>query len=210
MARLQSCAVAQAEHDHECAKGLFQEGLKRSANAGNQTNVAYCLEELAAAASWEGRQACAACLWGAAEALLERIEAAAYIYAPNCSVYRDQVSAARAQVVEEAWQAAWAEGRAMPREQAIEYALLQKEEEREPPILVAAPDQLLPPADEPAERLTAREQEIAILVGRGLTNRQIAQEISISERTVENHIGKILRKLAYSSRARIVTWVAQG
>jgi DNA-binding CsgD family transcriptional regulator len=57
---------------------------------------------------------------------------------------------------------------------------------------------------------TAREQEVALLVGRGLTNRRIAQELSISERTAENHIGKILKKLGFSSRARIAAWVAQS
>ena len=66
-----------------------------------------------------------------------------------------------------------------------------------------------PPANEPTERLTAREQEIAILVGRGLTNRQTAQELTFSERTVENHIAKILKKLGFSSRTRIAAWVAQ-
>jgi DNA-binding NarL/FixJ family response regulator len=67
-----------------------------------------------------------------------------------------------------------------------------------------------PQADEPpSERLTGREQEIALLVARGLSNRQIAQELSISERTVENHIAKILKKLGFTSRARIATWVAQ-
>jgi DNA-binding NarL/FixJ family response regulator len=42
-------------------------------------------------------------------------------------------------------------------------------------------------------RLTALEQEVAHLAGRGLTNRQIAQELSISERTAENHVGRILK-----------------
>jgi DNA-binding NarL/FixJ family response regulator len=70
------------------------------------------------------------------------------------------------------------------------------------------PEQQLPP-DKPLKRLTPREQEIALLVGRGLINRQIAQKLSISERTVENHISKILKKLGFSSRARIATWVAQ-
>jgi DNA-binding NarL/FixJ family response regulator len=87
--------------------------------------------------------------------------------------------------------------------------LLSEEEEREPPTLVPVPEQQSPPADEPAERLTHREQEIAILIGRGLINRQIAQELSISERTVENHIGRILEKQGFTSRARIATWVAQ-
>jgi DNA-binding NarL/FixJ family response regulator len=98
----------------------------------------------------------------------------------------------------------------MPLERAVEYAL-SEEEEHEPPTLVAVPDQQPPPAaaDKPAEELTAREQEIALLVGQGLTNRRIAQELSISERTVENHIAKILKKLGFSSRARIAAWVAQ-
>ena len=96
----------------------------------------------------------------------------------------------------------------MTEEQAVEYAL-PEEEERDAPTLVAVPGQQPPSADEPTERITPREQEVALLVGRGLTNRRIAQELSISERTVENHIGKILKKLGFSSRARIAAWVAQ-
>ena len=41
MARLQSCAAAQAEGDRKRAKPLLQEGLKHSAESGDQTNVAY-------------------------------------------------------------------------------------------------------------------------------------------------------------------------
>jgi non-specific serine/threonine protein kinase len=201
--------VAQAEGDHARARGLLQEGLKLSAEAGNETNVAYCLEGLAAAAASEGSLGRAARLWGAAEALLEQIEVAAYIYAPDRCVYQGQVSAAHARLLDEAaWQGAWAEGRTMAPEQAIGYALSKGEEQREPPMFVAVAEQQ-PPADERAQRLTRREQEIALLVGRGLTNRQIALELSISERTVENHVGKILKRLGFASRARIATWVAQ-
>jgi non-specific serine/threonine protein kinase len=78
--------------------------------------------------------------------------------------------------------------------------------EREPPTLVAVPEQQPPPADEPTERLTAREQEVALLVGRGLTNRRIAKELSISERTAENHVGRILKKLGLHSRAQVAAW----
>jgi DNA-binding NarL/FixJ family response regulator len=92
-------------------------------------------------------------------------------------------------------------------EKAVEYAL-SEEEEHEPPTLFSVPEQQPPQADQQTETLTCREQEIALLVGVGLTNRQIAQEVSISDRTVENHIGKILKKLGFSSRARIATWVA--
>jgi non-specific serine/threonine protein kinase len=195
--------VARAEGDNERAKGLLQEGLVFAAEAGNETNVAYCLEGLAAATASEGRLACAAGLWGAAEMLLEKVEVAAYIYAPDRSIYQGQVRAARARLDEAAWEAAWAEGRGMSPEQAIEYALSEEEEEEhEPPTLVPVAERP-PSADERAELLTPREQEVALLVARGLTNRQIAQELSISEHTVANHVRKILKKLGLRSRAQI-------
>jgi non-specific serine/threonine protein kinase len=198
--------AAQAEGDHERARVLLQEGVVLAAEAGNETNVAYCLEGLAAAAALEDRVERAAGLWGSAEALLEKIEVAAYIYAPDRSVYQDQVSAARARLDEAAWQAAWAEGRAVTPERAIEYAL-SKEVEGE--SLVPVPEQP-PPTDERAERLTPREQEVSLLVGRGLTNRRIAKELSISEHTVANHVRKILKKLGLRSRTQISSssWVS--
>ncbi len=116
---------------------------------------------------------------------------------------------ARSRLDEAAFQAAWEEGRAMTETQAVEYAL-SEEEEQDAPTLDAVPEQPPPPlADEPTERLTAREREVALLVARGLTNRQIASELSISERTVENHVRRILKKLGFSSRSRIAAWVAQ-
>jgi DNA-binding CsgD family transcriptional regulator/tetratricopeptide (TPR) repeat protein len=58
--------------------------------------------------------------------------------------------------------------------------------------------------------LTAREREIAALVGHGLTNRQIAATAHISERTAENHVQHILTKLGFTNRAQIAAWVAAG
>lgn len=56
--------------------------------------------------------------------------------------------------------------------------------------------------------LTPREQVVASAVARGLSNRQIADELFVSERTVESHVQNILMKLGFSSRAAVATWVA--
>jgi DNA-binding NarL/FixJ family response regulator len=93
----------------------------------------------------------------------------------------------------------------MSLEQAIEYAL-SDEEEREPPTLVTVPEQQ---PDERPERLTRREREVALLVARGLTNRQIASELSVSRSTANNHVARILRKLGLRSRAQIAAWVTE-
>jgi DNA-binding CsgD family transcriptional regulator len=54
--------------------------------------------------------------------------------------------------------------------------------------------------------LSARELEVAELVAEGLTNRQIAQRLFISERTAQNHVQHILVKLGFSSRSQVASW----
>lgn len=54
--------------------------------------------------------------------------------------------------------------------------------------------------------LTPREREVARFVAQGKSNREIAQELVLSERTVENHIGNILTKLGFTSRVQIAVW----
>ena len=63
---------------------------------------------------------------------------------------------------------------------------------------------------QPDGRLTGRQREVAFLVARGLTNRQIASELRISENTVANHVARILRKLDATSRSRIVIWFTES
>jgi DNA-binding NarL/FixJ family response regulator len=62
--------------------------------------------------------------------------------------------------------------------------------------------------DANCQALTNREQEVAILVGRGYTNRHIAQELVVSEGTVASHVQHILAKLTLSSRAQVAAWAA--
>ena len=58
--------------------------------------------------------------------------------------------------------------------------------------------------------LTKREREVALLVAKGLTNREIAARLVVAERTVATHIEHILGRLGYRSRAQVAAWVAAG
>lgn len=57
------------------------------------------------------------------------------------------------------------------------------------------------------DQLTRREREVANLVAEGMTNRQIAEQLYISERTAQTHVQHILTKLGFSGRAQIAAWI---
>lgn len=63
------------------------------------------------------------------------------------------------------------------------------------------------PAQGPLAWLTPREREVAALLLRGLSNRHIAEELVITERTAETHVCRILSKLGLDSRAQIAAWI---
>ncbi len=52
--------------------------------------------------------------------------------------------------------------------------------------------------------LTRREQQLVELLGRGLTNKEIANELSVSEQTVKNHVHRVLRKVGAGDRLEAV------
>jgi DNA-binding CsgD family transcriptional regulator len=56
--------------------------------------------------------------------------------------------------------------------------------------------------------LTPREAEVAVLVATGVTNRQVANRLHISEWTVINHMRRVMQKLGCSSRTQVATWVS--
>ena len=60
----------------------------------------------------------------------------------------------------------------------------------------------------PGPMLSAREREVALLVARGLRNREIAERLFISERTVENHIHRMLERTGFRSRSELAAHVA--
>jgi pimeloyl-ACP methyl ester carboxylesterase/DNA-binding CsgD family transcriptional regulator len=58
--------------------------------------------------------------------------------------------------------------------------------------------------------LSRREREVAQLVASGLSNREIARRLYLSERTIDNHVHHILDKLGFDSRVQVATWLVAG
>lgn len=65
---------------------------------------------------------------------------------------------------------------------------------------------LLHEAEPAPMALSAREMEVAVLVARGLSNRQIAQELVLSEETVKSHVGNVLAKLGLTQRSQVTIY----
>ena len=65
------------------------------------------------------------------------------------------------------------------------------------------------PGDDPTAELTSRELEVLRLVAAGKPNKQIAAELTISERTARTHVSRILHKLRLSSRTQAALWAVR-
>jgi tetratricopeptide (TPR) repeat protein/DNA-binding CsgD family transcriptional regulator len=57
--------------------------------------------------------------------------------------------------------------------------------------------------------LTEREREVAMLIAQGKSSRAIADELIVSERTIEKHVERIMSRLGFTSRVQIATWVVE-
>ena len=186
--------AALLQGDHERARISYRESLNLCKELGDKMVAQTSLDGLACISAAEGACERAARLFGAAEVLGEAVGP----LAPEEDALRAPYFVmARSQLDEASWQGTWEEGRAMSMDQAIEYAL---SEEKPPPPISPAPERSS--ADE-APHLTRREREVADLVARGFTSRQIASKLVLSERTVDNHVANILKKLSLHSREQI-------
>ena len=83
---------------------------------------------------------------------------------------------------------------------------LERSATRFPPLPAASPRQT---AKERYGGLTSREREVAILVAQGLSNRDIAGRLTISERTAERHVANIMLKLDFNARTQIAAWAVE-
>lgn len=62
--------------------------------------------------------------------------------------------------------------------------------------------------DDPTSDLTPSELKVVELIGEGLSNREIAERLSIAEKTVKNHITSLLSKMGLQRRTQVAAWVA--
>jgi non-specific serine/threonine protein kinase len=194
--------VAQAQGDSARAGALYREGLALRWELGDKAGTAQCLEGLAAVAGAQNQTERAARLFGAAATLRDTLGT---VFSPRDRAdHEHDLAALRTQLGEQPFAAAWSEGRALPLEEAIDYALVDA-------AFTAAP--ATPPVERPAVGqpmlLSRRELEVAALLAQGLTNRQIAEELVISEWTADSHVRHILSKLGVRSRAQIAAWASE-
>lgn len=66
------------------------------------------------------------------------------------------------------------------------------------------------PTDPRLESLSAQEKKVLALIGHGLTNRQIGEELFLAEKTVKNYVSSILAKLGFERRTQAAVYVTKG
>ena len=186
--------VASALGDSRRADLAFQEGLKLSREWDSAWGMAECLEGLAVVAAANSEPDRAARLLGAAARLRQAIGAP--VHPVDRSDHERAVAASQAALGSRVYADAWASGQAMRLHDLFDYVATPT------PSGGAAVGEELP-------QLTPREREVAVLIARGLSNRQIAETLVIAERTVTNHVEHIFDKLGFRSRAQVATWVTR-
>jgi DNA-binding CsgD family transcriptional regulator len=168
---------------------------------GHRDGIAQSLEG-AAAYLLAGDATAAATLAGSATALRERIGVP--VPAADRATWDADVASARATLGEPAFDAAWVAGVALTPEDAVSFARRRSGPAAAP---ISRPERLRRPGS--PDVLSTRELDVARLIGRGLSNIEIARRLAISERTVETHSRNIRDKLGLSTRAQLMAWTAQ-
>jgi non-specific serine/threonine protein kinase len=187
------------------AEDLYRQALHIRRRLGSVLGVAECLEGFAGAFA-ERQPRRAARLLGAAEALREI--AGAPLEAVEQGRYADLVARVRGQLREDVFASAWALGRSASMEEAIALALRSEPAPAEKPAPGEEPAPPSAPSDG-TQILTRREREVAELIATGRSNREIAETLVVSVKTVETHVEHIFRKLGVQNRAEVAVWAAQ-
>jgi len=186
--------------DWSSAVPVFLEGLTIAHDLGEREIAISCISGLGEAAFAQKQMERAVRLDAATEAMREALGQPLH---PGDQEREDRYRATLRAEAGDAFERLWNEGKAMSSEHAIEYALAVEE----PAPLTTQPVS----RDSTIGAITRREREVVALIVRGLTNRQIADELTIAERTADTHVSNILTKLGLTPRAQVAAWaVANG
>jgi predicted ATPase/DNA-binding CsgD family transcriptional regulator len=181
------------------AERTLKEALQLFWGLGELHGAADCVERLGQVAWARGQPARAARLFGAGAGLQARIGARRWYLEPPLAQAMAEVTRA---LGEEAYGSAWTAGHAMSPGEVLDLAL--SSEPVSPSAHPAAPAGSHPLV------LSDRERDVVALIAGGLTNRQIAERLVVSKRTVDAHVRHILDKLDLSSRAQVAAWAAMS
>lgn len=181
------------EGDASRAERAEEEAVRLSGDLDERSGIALCLETLAWISASRSQFERSARLQGAArgvwESIPRRVPAPLQQYALQCT------EDTRGALGTERFERLVEDGRRFDRAEAVALALGQ---ERPSPRRIS-------PEREIAV-LSRRELEVANLVAKGMTDREIAGELVISQRTAESHVQHILTKLGFKSRSQIAAW----
>ncbi|MEJ7900444.1 MAG: LuxR C-terminal-related transcriptional regulator [Thermomicrobiales bacterium] len=190
--------VTLARGYHARAATSFREALLRFTDAGMPWGAVRAVEGLAGVAvSRQPDQS--ARLLGAAGAMREGDDRPRDLL--EVPAYEQAVAAAQRALGEPAFTAAWEAG------QQLTWNDLLAEIDALVDTMTALPDPLPAPVD--SHGLSPRECEVLRRVAEGRSNRDIAEVLSLSDRTVENHVRHILNKLGLDSRTAAAIWAVR-
>ena len=177
------------------ARARYRECLALAEAHGDQPLVAAALDGVASVAAAGRQPEQAARLHGAAGALRDRLGAPVAPW--ELPAHERDLATTRAALGPARFTAAWEAGAVLTPEQAVAEAVA------DPASTDASP----PSGPLLATGLTAREAEVLRLLAEGLSDREIAEDLSISSRTVNGHVTHLLGKLGVDSRTAAVAYV---
>lgn len=182
------------------AAALLGEALLIWQELGNRRLQAYTLAGLASLTLEQHEPARAGRLFGAAEAELENLGASLSHMQRADVVYQEAIARVQIELGATAASSAWASGRVMTLDEAIDEALVA-------PYRPGPSTRRQYSANNSLATLSPRERQVAALVTRGCSNREIAEALVIAPRTADTHVTHILDKLGLHSRAQVAAWV---
>jgi pyruvate/2-oxoglutarate dehydrogenase complex dihydrolipoamide acyltransferase (E2) component len=185
--------------DH--ATAAERESIQLRLPFNDRLDIGLNLDVLAWTAAAEADSERAARLFGAAQAVPRALGTPLAPLGHLSELHAHYEAAARRTLGDAAFERAFQLGLGLGFDQAVAYALGATGRSAAPSS-VAQREATQGP-------LTRREREIAELITRGLSNKEIAGTLVISQRTAEGHVEHILTKLGFTSRAQIAAWVAE-